>query len=80
MWIEHVEESEATGIVQSVYRDSSRRGGTLDNILKVHSLTPNALRALMSFYKGVMHGDCAISLRRREMIAVTVSAVNDCFY
>ena len=55
-------------------------GGTLDNILKVHSLNPNALRALMSFYKGVMHGDCAISLRRREMIAVTVSAVNDCFY
>ena len=47
MWIEHVEESEATGIVQSVYRDSSRRGGTLDNILKVHSLNPNALRALM---------------------------------
>jgi len=27
----------------------------------------------MSFYNGVMHGDCAISLRRREMIAVNVS-------
>lgn len=80
MWIAHVREEEATGVVASAYRSSGRRGGALDNILKVHSLNPSALRALMSFYNGVMHGDCAISLRRREMIAVTVSALNDCFY
>ena len=80
MWIAHVKEEEATGVVASVYRSSSRRDGALDNILKVHSLNPGALRALMSFYNGVMHGECAISLRRREMIAVTVSELNDCFY
>ena len=80
MWIDHVSEEEATGYVARVYRTSHRRGGELDNILKAHSLNPSALRALKSFYNGVMHGDCAISLKRREMIAVTVSQINDCFY
>ena len=54
VWIEHVKEEEATGVVASVYESSKRRGGALDNILKVHSLNPAALRALMSFYNGVM--------------------------
>jgi alkylhydroperoxidase family enzyme len=80
MWIKHVKEPEATGYVSRVYRSTSRRGGEIDNIIQAHSLNPNALRALMSFYNGVMHGDCAISLRRREMIAVTVSRINDCHY
>ena len=80
MWIKHVEEQQATGYVARVYRDAERRGGEIDGIVKAHSLNPNALRALMTFYNGVMHGDCAISLRRREMIAVTVSAINECHY
>ena len=80
MWIQHVREREATGYVAKVYRSVGRRGGELDNIVQAHSLNPNALRALMSFYNGVMHGDSAISLRRREMIAVTVSSLNACHY
>ena len=80
MWIKHVKESEATGYVSQVYRSMSRRDGEIDNIIQAHSLNPNALRALMTFYKGVMHGDCGISLRRREMIAVTVSQINACHY
>ena len=80
MWIKHVKEDEATGYVAKVYRSAERRGGELDNIVQAHSLNPNALRALMSFYNGVMHGDGAISLRRREMIAVTVSSINACHY
>ena len=80
MWIKHLPEEEATGYVASVYRSVDRRGGEIDGIIKAHTLNPNALRALMTFYNGVMHGDCAISLKRREMIAVTVSAINECHY
>ncbi len=80
MWIEQVKEEDATGYVAKVYREVDRRGGEIDGIVKAHSLNPNALRAMMTFYNAVMHGDCAISLRRREMIAVTVSAINDCHY
>ena len=80
MWIEQVREENATGYVAKVYRQVERRGGEIDGIVRAHSLNPNALRAMMTFYNSVMHGDCAISLRRREMIAVTVSAVNECHY
>lgn len=80
MWIRHVEEHEATGYIAKVYGSVDRRGGELDNIVRAHSLNPTALRALMTFYNGVMHGDCAISLRQREMIAVTVSRINGCNY
>ena len=80
MWIRHIEEDDAEGYVAKVYRSVGRRGGEIDGIIKAHTLNPDALRALMTFYNGVMHGDCAISLRRREMIAVTVSAINECHY
>ena len=80
MWIKSVPEEEAEGYVAKVYRREGWRGGEVDHIVKAHTLNPNALRALQSFYNGVMHGACAISLRRREMIAVTVSALNQCHY
>ncbi len=80
MWIEHVSEDRAEGFVARIYRGIRRSWGGVDNVIKVHSLHPEALRALMIFYQGVMHGDGELSLQQREMIAVTVSAINDCHY
>ena len=80
MWVEHVSEDRAEGLVAKVYRSIRRSWGGVDNIIKAHSLQPQALRALMTFYNGVMHGEGELSLRRREMIAVTVSAINECHY
>jgi len=80
MWIAHVAENEAEGFVARIYRSIKRSWGGVDNIIKAHSLEPQALRSLMIFYQGVMHGDGELSLRRKEMIAVTVSAINACHY
>ncbi len=80
MWIKHVKEDEATGIVKKLYNGTQRSWGGVDNIIKVHSLNTSAMRALMTFYNGVMHGDCDLSLAQREMIAVTVSVLNECEY
>ena len=80
MWIKHVSEDQAEGYVARIYRNIRRSWGGIDNIIKVHSLHPEALRALMTFYNGVMHGEGELSLRRREMIAVTVSTINTCHY
>jgi len=79
-WIRTVDEQEATGIVKKYYDGSKRSWGGVDNIIKAHSLNPSALRALMTFYNGVMHGDGELTLAQREMIAVTVSQVNECHY
>ncbi len=80
MWIKHVSEDEATGIIAKIYNGTKRSWGGVDNIIKAHSLNTSALRALMTFYNGLMHGDCDLSLAQREMIAVTVSVLNHCKY
>jgi alkylhydroperoxidase family enzyme len=80
VWIKFVTEDEATGIVGKIYKGTMRSWGGVDNIIKAHSLNSNALRALMTFYNGVMHGDCDLTLAQREMIAVTVSVLNRCKY
>jgi alkylhydroperoxidase family enzyme len=79
-WIRTIDEHEATGVVKKYYDSSKRSWGGVDNIIKAHSLNQSALRALMTFYNGVMHGDGELSLGQREMIAVTVSQINDCHY
>lgn len=79
-WIKTVPEDEATGIVKKYYDNSRRSWGGVDNIIQAHSLNTAALRALMTFYNGLMHGDCDLTLRQREMIAVTVSVINRCRY
>lgn len=79
-WIRTISEEEATGTVAKFYNGSKRSWGGVDNIIKSVSLNPHALRALMTFYNGVMHGDGDLSLGQREMIAVTVSVINECHY
>lgn len=80
MWIKPIHEDEATGTVARIYNGTKRSWGGVDNIIKAHSLNTAALRALMTFYTGLMHGDCDLTLRQREMIAVTVSVINECHY
>jgi alkylhydroperoxidase family enzyme len=79
-WIKTISEEEAAGIVAKIYRGTNRSWGGVDNIIKAHSLNTAALRALMTFYNGLMHGDCDLTLAQREMIAVTVSVINECEY
>ena len=79
-WIKTVSEDEARGAVAKIYKGTARSWGGVDNIVKAHSLNKAALRALMTFYNGVMHGECDLTLKQREMIAVTVSVLNACHY
>ena len=79
-WIKTIAENEATGLVAKIYKGTMRSWGGVDNIIKAHSLNTAALRALMTFYNGLMHGDCDLTLAQREMIAVTVSVLNHCHY
>ena len=79
-WIKTINEDEASGMIAKIYKGTMRSWGGVDNIIKAHSLNAHALRALMSFYNNVMHGDCDITLAQREMIAVTVSVINECHY
>lgn len=54
--------------------------GSVDNILRIHSLDPPSLEHHYRLYRHLMAGPSPLSRIRREMIAVVVSAENDCFY
>lgn len=80
MWLPPVSEKDATGEVAEAYRRTRRSWGGVDHVVQAHSLHPASMTALMSFYTGLMHGDCRLEMRQREMIAVTVSSLNECHY
>ena len=80
-WIEMVPEEQAEGLLKELYdRERDKRVGVVDNILRVHSLHPETLRAHADLYHTVMHGPSGVTHVEREMIAVVVSALNRCHY
>ncbi len=79
-WIKVIDEEEADGQLREMYERMRDPRGPVDNILKIHSLDPPALRAHFDLYKTLMHSRSALSRREREMVAVVVSAANHCHY
>ncbi len=79
-WIRVIEEKEAQGRLQELYSSLLGPGGKIDNILKIHSLNPASLQGHLGLYKALMWGRSPLSRAQREMIAVTVSALNQCHY
>lgn len=80
-WIQVIPEEEAEGELKALYEqefDSEKQG--TDNILAVHSLNPPTLRAHADLYHTVMHAKSPLSRSEREMVAVVVSAINQCHY
>lgn len=79
-WIRTIDESDAAGDLKEVYVEQRKQAGDLANILKIHSLAPNVLKAHMALYREAMHAPGELSRVHREMIAVVVSAANSCHY
>ena len=50
------------------------------SIVGVHSLLPRTLFHTFSTYGSLLSPDLPLSRMQHEMIAATVSALNDCFY
>jgi len=79
-WIEQVEPGDADGKLAEMYEALVKQRGKVSNILKVHSLNPDALGDHLDLYMTLMFGDSGLSRAEREAIAVVVSANNDCAY
>ncbi|MCI0395019.1 MAG: carboxymuconolactone decarboxylase family protein [Chloroflexi bacterium] len=79
-WIKVIHEAEATGRLKELYDHYTEPWGGVDNILKIHSLNANSLKAHYDLYAHLMRGRSALSRVQREMIAVVASAANHCHY
>ena len=51
-----------------------------DNILRIHGVHSRTMRQHYDFYRELMYGKSPLSRIQREMIAVVVSAANECRY
>ena len=79
-WIRTIKEDEAGPELATVYQRVKGSRGKLSNILSVHSLLPKTLQTHMDLYMAVMFDASGLSREEREMIAVVVSAANQCPY
>ena len=79
-WIDIIEEDEASGELRKIYNDIIKKRGKLSNIMKVHSLNPNAMQKHMELYLSIMFYSSGLSREEHELIAVVVSSANHCDY
>jgi uncharacterized peroxidase-related enzyme len=79
-WIDEIEVSDAEGRLADIYKDLVEKRGKVSNILKVHSLNPEAMGNHLDLYMTLMFGRSGLSRAEREAIAVVVSAENECEY
>ena len=77
--IPYVPYEEAAGQLEELYGTYGGERG-VDNILRIHSLNPRSMRDHHRLYAHLMRGPSPLSRAQREMLAVVVSAENECFY
>lgn len=71
---------EAEGKTKEIYDDIIQRRGQLSEVLCSTSLNPESVVKHLDLYMTIMFGRSPLKRAQREMIAVIVSAGNDCEY
>ena len=80
-WIRMIPENEATGVLRELYDEVRTPHGTIDNVMRVHSLRPHTMHGHVTLYRSVLHHpDIRLPLWFLEVVACYVSVKNDCRY
>lgn len=79
-YIDIIAESDARGELAALYKRFGNPDGTVDNVLKAHSLNPASLEAHCALYVQACHKPGPVSRAEREMVGVVVSRINGCVY
>ena len=80
-WIKMVSPEDATGRLKELYDRVTTPHGTVDNVMRAHSLRPETLDGHVVLYKSVLHNeDNTLPFWFLEAIATYVSLTNRCHY
>ena len=80
-WINTIREDDWDGeLVELKGEVADRTHDRVDNIMQIHSLNPRAMAAHQALYTSAMSGTATLRKVERELIAITVSLINDCHY
>ena len=80
-WIEMVPDAVADDDLRPALDLARTPHGTVDNVLRVHSLRPNTMRGHMTLYRSILHDDAnTLPTWLQETIGSYVSIINNCDY
>ena len=80
-WIRMLSDQEADENLLDALALSRTPHGTVDNVMRVHSLRPSSLRGHVTLYRAALHDDLnTLPLWLQETVASYVSMLNDCDY
>lgn len=71
---------ELTERQQAYFDKCTEKLGFIPNVLTAYAFSSTKLQAFADMYNDLMLGDSNLSKLEREMIAVAVSSVNQCYY
>ena len=80
-WIKMLTPEEATGRLRELYDRVTTPHGTVDNVMRAHSLRPETLEGHLMLYKSVLHNSAnTLPFWFLEAVATYVSLTNRCHY
>lgn len=80
-WIKMIPDDEAGPELLDVLRLARTPHGTVDNVMRVHSLRPNTMRGHVILYRAALHDDAnTLPMWLQEVISSWVSTLNACPY
>ena len=80
-WIRMISDDEASAKLRKALEMARTPHGTVDNVMRVHSLRPNTMRGHVILYRAALHDDDnTLPLWLQETIGSYVSLLNRCEY
>ncbi len=80
-WIRMIPLLEATGLLKTLYDKVTTPHGTVDNVMRAHSLRPHTMDGHVVLYRSVLHNpDNTLPFWFLEVVASYVSISNRCTY
>ncbi len=80
-WIRMIADEEADATLNAVFDIARTPHGTLDNVMRVHSLRPATMTGHVTLYRSVLHSDDnTLPFWFLETVASYVSILNACAY
>jgi len=80
-WIEMIPDEKAEGRLKELLDKARTPHGTVDTVMRVHSLRPETMNGHVTLYRSVLHSeDNKLPFWYLEVIASYTSILNDCTY
>jgi len=80
-WIRTIADEEADADLLEALSHARTPHGTVDNVMRVHSLRPSTMRGHVALYRAALHDDAnTLPMWLQETIASYVSMLNNCAY